>query len=347
LRPLLEVAPIGRIMCQACYDKGFKDYPAYHTSVPHLEDYKRGYKAKQNESMDADELQHTFFCEKCYERGLNNSKIGIWSPPLSTKRGHYESYEKGYNQVEMEQANKIPGYYLPEEEAAKTEPARKVNWNGYAVAGAACIVLLIAVFVIFRFMHSGGQAPAADSVAALAPPVVRDSVQPAVVPPPTAPAHDTPVVTPPPAPKQVEPVPQPAPQTLPAPKKQEPEKTVAPVQKVVKEEPHAVKVVEKPVPQTKQAPSPKPEKPAAQPAPAPVVAVGGTLTESELKGKSKQELKLMRNEIFARHGYIFKSPELNDYFRKKPWYKAQHEDVNSLLSPEERQNVELIKKLER
>jgi hypothetical protein len=297
--------------------------------------------------MDADELQHTFFCEKCYERGLSNSKIGIWSPPLSTKRGHYESYEKGYNQVEMEQANKIPGYYLPEEEAAKTEPVRKVNWNGYAVAGAACIVLLIAVFVVFRFLHSSNQASPADSVAALTPPVVKDSVQPAAAPPP-APPKDTPVTA---SPQTVEPAvaPKPEPRTEPAPvqKKPEPEKPAAPVQKVVKEEPRPAKVIEKPAPLPKTVPTPKTEKPAvvAAPVPAPLPA-GGTFTESELRGKSKQELKLMRNEIFARHGYIFKSPELNDYFRKKPWYKPQHDDVNGLLSPEERQNVELIKKLE-
>ena len=93
----------------------------------------------------------------------------------------------------------------------------------------------------------------------------------------------------------------------------------------------------------------KPEPVVSKPAPKePInVATGRALSEHDLKGISKQDLKLMRNEIFARHGYIFKSPELNNYFKQKPWYKPQHEDVNGLLSPEERENVELIKKMER
>ncbi len=38
------------------------------------------------------------------------------------------------------------------------------------------------------------------------------------------------------------------------------------------------------------------------------------LTEIDLEGKSKQELRIMRNEIFASYGYIFTSEDLKNYF---------------------------------
>jgi len=71
------------------------------------------------------------------------------------------------------------------------------------------------------------------------------------------------------------------------------------------------------------------------------------LTPTELSGFSKQELKLMRNEIFARHGYIFKSGEMKNHFASKPWYKPQYNDVNNMLSDIEKQNINTIQQLEK
>jgi len=70
------------------------------------------------------------------------------------------------------------------------------------------------------------------------------------------------------------------------------------------------------------------------------------LSTSEISGMSKQDLKIMRNEIFARHGYIFKTPEMKSYFKTQSWYHGQYDDVTSMLSSIEKQNVELIKKYE-
>lgn len=70
------------------------------------------------------------------------------------------------------------------------------------------------------------------------------------------------------------------------------------------------------------------------------------ITTSELSGMSKKDLKIMRNEIFARHGYIFKSADMKSYFSQQKWYQAQFGDVTSMLSQIEKQNVELIKKYE-
>lgn len=69
------------------------------------------------------------------------------------------------------------------------------------------------------------------------------------------------------------------------------------------------------------------------------------LTEEDLKGLSSEQLRLARNEIFARHGRIFGSSDLQDYFESKPWYKgtADADDFqDSSLSEIESKNVEFI-----
>lgn len=70
------------------------------------------------------------------------------------------------------------------------------------------------------------------------------------------------------------------------------------------------------------------------------------LTADDLMTKSKAELKIMRNEIFARHGYIFKTPAMIKHFANQSWYHGRYTDVSSMLSNIERKNVSLIKKYE-
>jgi hypothetical protein len=67
------------------------------------------------------------------------------------------------------------------------------------------------------------------------------------------------------------------------------------------------------------------------------------LSSSDLSGLSKQELKIMRNEIYARHGYIFKTAEMKAYFANQGWYQGQFDEVASKLTSIEQQNIELIK----
>lgn len=69
------------------------------------------------------------------------------------------------------------------------------------------------------------------------------------------------------------------------------------------------------------------------------------LTESELAKYSKDELKIMRNEIFARYNYAFKTKDMKDYFQSVGAY-GRLEDVSAFLSEIETQNVETIKKVE-
>lgn len=65
-------------------------------------------------------------------------------------------------------------------------------------------------------------------------------------------------------------------------------------------------------------------------------------TSKDLANKSKEELRIMRNWIFARHGYIFKSADLAEYFGKFPWYEPTNKDVTSKLNKIEQANVALI-----
>ena len=69
------------------------------------------------------------------------------------------------------------------------------------------------------------------------------------------------------------------------------------------------------------------------------------LTEADVQ-LPKAELRKMRNEIFARYGYIFKSQDLKEWFGSKPWYSGRYSDVNHMLTDIERKNVEFIKKHE-
>jgi len=71
------------------------------------------------------------------------------------------------------------------------------------------------------------------------------------------------------------------------------------------------------------------------------------LSESELEGKSSEELRIIRNEIFARKGYRFKSTDLQDYFSKIDWYEPKYDNVDSLLSETNKRNIELLLKFEK
>jgi len=71
------------------------------------------------------------------------------------------------------------------------------------------------------------------------------------------------------------------------------------------------------------------------------------LSASDLRTLSNAELKIMRNEIFARHGYIFKTDAMKRYFSRQSWYRPDSHNVIDRLSPVELANVETIKAVEK
>ena len=60
----------------------------------------------------------------------------------------------------------------------------------------------------------------------------------------------------------------------------------------------------------------------------------------------KATLRLIRNEIWARHGYIFTAPDLQQYFTAQPWYTPGDSNDAIQLSDIEQLNVDLIKAME-
>lgn len=70
------------------------------------------------------------------------------------------------------------------------------------------------------------------------------------------------------------------------------------------------------------------------------------LTLSDIQEMDEATLKLMRNEIFARYGYIFKSEELKAHFASQSWYKPVSADVTKQLTDIEKKNADLIKRQE-
>lgn len=66
-------------------------------------------------------------------------------------------------------------------------------------------------------------------------------------------------------------------------------------------------------------------------------------TNSDIAGKSKQEIRILRNAIFARHGYIFKDKTLKQHFSQFAWYKPQYTDVSGQFNSIERKNVSFLK----
>ncbi|MBM4178104.1 MAG: YARHG domain-containing protein [Ignavibacteria bacterium] len=72
-----------------------------------------------------------------------------------------------------------------------------------------------------------------------------------------------------------------------------------------------------------------------------------SLSEEDLHGYTKEELKIMRNEILARHGQIFTAADLKKHFKAQSWYEPSSDDVSYDLSYIERENIELISEAEK
>ena len=69
------------------------------------------------------------------------------------------------------------------------------------------------------------------------------------------------------------------------------------------------------------------------------------LAVSDIAGMSKEQCRIARNEIYARHGRLFDDPELQAYFNSCSWYSgyiAPSDFDESVLNDYERSNLELI-----
>lgn len=69
------------------------------------------------------------------------------------------------------------------------------------------------------------------------------------------------------------------------------------------------------------------------------------LTDSDVAGMSYEDMQMAINEIYARHGRIFETPEIRDYFTAQPWYNGTVSQQNfneSVFSSVEAQNIQFL-----
>ncbi|HKR15037.1 MAG TPA: YARHG domain-containing protein [Pyrinomonadaceae bacterium] len=71
-----------------------------------------------------------------------------------------------------------------------------------------------------------------------------------------------------------------------------------------------------------------------------------TISEQMLQGLSLHELRLLRNEVYARHGRMFRAEWLQMYYYNQPWYQPNEEFKDETLSGTDKLNVETIVRLE-
>jgi len=70
------------------------------------------------------------------------------------------------------------------------------------------------------------------------------------------------------------------------------------------------------------------------------------LTEEELKNLTKLDMEIIRNAIFARHGYSFKRTSLRYFFESAEWYVPVSNNVDKDLTKIEKANIALLSRME-
>lgn len=66
------------------------------------------------------------------------------------------------------------------------------------------------------------------------------------------------------------------------------------------------------------------------------------LSEKDLKNLRKLDMEIIKNSVFARHGYAFKKETYRDFFEQTDWYIPISNNVDKDLSPLEKDNVALL-----
>ena len=68
-------------------------------------------------------------------------------------------------------------------------------------------------------------------------------------------------------------------------------------------------------------------------------------TDQDVQGKSKDQIQAMLNELYARHGYIFKDETLKSQYEKQSWYKGTESDMSKVeqsFNTYEKKNMEYL-----
>ncbi|MFL6214119.1 MAG: protein kinase domain-containing protein [Blastocatellia bacterium] len=70
------------------------------------------------------------------------------------------------------------------------------------------------------------------------------------------------------------------------------------------------------------------------------------LDRSDLTGIADKDLRMLRNTVYARHGRIFETHDLQQYFSTRPWYRPRSDYKDADLTANDRANAALIKSAE-
>ena len=70
------------------------------------------------------------------------------------------------------------------------------------------------------------------------------------------------------------------------------------------------------------------------------------IPDSALAVLTKDELRLLRNTIYAKHGMIFQSNDLRSHFQQFSWYNQTSNNVESRLTDRDKWNIEKIQMFE-
>ena len=71
------------------------------------------------------------------------------------------------------------------------------------------------------------------------------------------------------------------------------------------------------------------------------------LTKKEVENLKKGDLLIIRNTIYARHGFSFKNRPLRIFFDAQEWYMPVNTDIKSNLTEIEKKNIQLLLKYEK
>ncbi len=71
------------------------------------------------------------------------------------------------------------------------------------------------------------------------------------------------------------------------------------------------------------------------------------LKKEDVENLKKGDLLIIRNTIYARHGYSFKNRPLRVFFDAQKWYIPVHTDIKSDLTETEKKNIQLLLKYEK
>lgn len=71
------------------------------------------------------------------------------------------------------------------------------------------------------------------------------------------------------------------------------------------------------------------------------------LSKEKVSNLKKADLFIIRNSIYARHGFSFKNQQLRAYFDKQDWYIPVHANIKDAFTELEKKNIQLLLRYEK